>query len=999
VRDRAIPLVLTLVVVVLVATTAVTAAGGTERVDSQSTVGTAFETAEDRQMGSHSSVENESGGRDRGQSADGHSGVAEQKGTGEDAPVAKQQTDPSVSAPPDERRPGVPYSVTRPLDTIRTFEQPNGVRFEGTFWTAGVTAGWRTDAGYTVLQGEDGYWYYAANGEGRLVPSDARVGIDRVPAAIPTGLVPSVGTDLASVGTDEIPSTGNQSIPAVMVNFSDTSTSYSPPEFQSLLFGDDPDIATGPGSVTDYYEEASYGQLTLTGDVEGWETADNGESYYGGGGIGDGGSPTGAAELVKEAAQKADSQVDFAGYDNDGDCVVDQFAAIHQGGGQEVTGQTEDIWSHRWYLSAGTDSAYATDDSSAGCSTIYVNGYTIQPETYNGQIATIGVYAHEFGHGLGLPDLYDTDGSSEGIGNWGLMGSGSYGTVTRPGDAPNHLTAWSKSSLGWLDPLEITTGEAQSVTLEDVSTDSDYLKLLDEANNTNGEYFYVENRQTVGFDQGLPGEGLLVSHVNESRLADDCVFSNSCNDDENNKLVDIEAADGNEDMDERLNRGDEGDPWDESASPFDDSSTPSSDYDNGSSSNATVSSVQFADGTAQGTATLDAAVSGPANLAVNLTGTNAPVFEGNTLSANVTVENTGDTEGTRTITLDSGSLGSSSTSLTLGPGESTLLTLTVATSNGDAGNYTATVGSGDDSDSTTVTVLAPVESNVSALSIVGQGTEATITAGDNGNASVVVENAGGQSESFDVTLEIGAAVNRSQTTSELAAGETETAVFESATGELDNGTYTVTVSTADDTVDGTLTVESPTTGLVFSSQNVTESEDVVVGDVSSGGVESLLLVTYEKDGEDTVAGVANGTFGGENVTVTLDEFVGFPATYTAHLVPVDNASGPYAPGDALSAATASAALVNTSTNVTTSTGAPMVTVGEGPAKDTTGDGLLNDVVGTGSFNIFDMQALFDNKEYLNSEGLAEFFNFQGSNPDEVTIFDVQALFDIYQEAT
>jgi Uncharacterized protein conserved in bacteria len=199
--------------------------------------------------------------------------------------------------------------------------------------------------------------------------------------------------------------------------------------------------------------------------------------------------------------------------------VVDQFATIHQGGGQEVTDQTEDIWSHRWYLSAGTGSAYVTDDSSPDCATIEVNGYTIQPETFYGQIATIGVYAHEFGHGLGLPDLYDTDYSSEGIGNWGLMGSGSYGGVNRSGDAPNHMTAWTKAYLGWLDPPTVTTGELRdSISLNNVSQSNDYLKLLNESNNTNGEYFYVENRQQVGFDKGLPGEGLLVTHINESRL-------------------------------------------------------------------------------------------------------------------------------------------------------------------------------------------------------------------------------------------------------------------------------------------------------------------------------------------------------------------------------------------------------------------------------------------------------------------------------------------------
>lgn len=592
-------------------------------------------------------------------------------------------SDGGASLPADEERPGIPYSVNRPSDPTRTFAQPNGVTFAAAFWSAGVTAGWRTADDYTITVGENGYWYYATRTDGHLVPSDARVGIDQVPASIPTELVPSVptggvqtavgattnGTTIggATVEIDRIPSTGNQSVPVVMINFSDTSTSYSPSEFQSLLFGDDPYIATGPGSVTDYYEEISSGQLTLTGNVSGWETADNSQSYYGSNGTGDGGSPTGAAELVKEAAQKADDQVDFAQYDNDGDCVVDQFSVIHQGGGQETTDQAEDIWSHRWFLSAGTDSKYESNDSSPGCTSIYVDGYTIQPETLNGQMVTIGIYAHEFGHGLGLPDLYDTDGSSAGIGNWGLMGTGLYGEVDRFGDAPNHMTAWSKAYLDWLDPVEVTTGEGRDgITLKNVSRNDNYLKLLNETNSTNGEYFYLENRQDVGFDQGLPGEGLLVTHINESRIADSCVFFNDCNDDEDNKLVDVEAADGNEDMDNNRNRGDTGDPWGEGASPFDDTSNPSSKYDNGTSSNARVSKIQFSAGTTRGAATFD--VFGGGRFQVRINTTSAPVAEGETLSVDAIVENAGDMQDTQTITLDIGALGTNSTTVTLSGG-------------------------------------------------------------------------------------------------------------------------------------------------------------------------------------------------------------------------------------------------------------------------------------------------------------------------------------------
>ncbi|MCK4773481.1 MAG: immune inhibitor A, partial [Candidatus Krumholzibacteria bacterium] len=68
-------------------------------------------------------------------------------------------------------------------------------------------------------------------------------------------------------------------------------------------------------------------------------------------------------------------------------------------------------------------------------------------------IIDIGVFCHEFGHAFGLPDLYDTNGGSAGVGHWGLMGSGSWNTVTQP----SHMSAWAKNELGWVNLVEIDT--------------------------------------------------------------------------------------------------------------------------------------------------------------------------------------------------------------------------------------------------------------------------------------------------------------------------------------------------------------------------------------------------------------------------------------------------------------------------------------------------------------------------------------------------------------
>lgn len=863
-----------------------TAPAGAERAESQDMIGFTFQLSETPQDAIQI-IENSNTDdlRSTTWSAGWHSGGSNYVQTdGRNASTIHQLKDDAregaMLLPANEDPQGVLYSVNRPPELTSTFRQPSGQTFEAQFWSAGVTAGWRTDDGYTIIKAEDGYWYYAIKSNGRLVPSSARVGIAQVPASTPTKLVPSVMTDRAStdgtaIGVDEVPSTGTQEIPVVGINFNDTSTSYSPSEFQSLLFGDDPSIATGPGSVTDYYEEVSSGQLTLTGNVSGWETADNNESYYGGGGTGDGGRPDGAAELVKEAAQKADNRVNFAQYDNDNDCIVDQFAVIHQGGGQEVTNNPDDIWSHRWFLSAGTDSRYESNDSSPGCTSIYVDGYTIQPETLDGQMVTIGVYAHEFGHGLGLPDLYDTDGSSAGIGNWGLMGTGSYGEVSQLGDAPNHMIAWSKAYLDWLDPVEITSGEARDeVTLRNVSKNNDYLKLLNETDNKNGEYFYIENRQETGFDQGLPGEGLLVSHVNESRIADDCIFFNTCNDDEENKLVDIEAADGKTELDKNRNRGDVGDLWSENTGPFDESSTPSSEYDNGSSSDAAVSTIRFSAGSAQGAATLNASVKSSAKFIIDIVETNTPV-EGEELNVTANIENTGDTQDTQTVEMSVGALGSNSTSLALGGGNSTTVTLSVETGSGDAGEYTATVSSVDGTASANVTVDEPSLFDVMIISV-----DSVVKENETVTVSYNVTNTGDVQATQNVTFAVDGAVENDTGPITLNASKKFTGQFSYDTKTGDSPAVVVAVSSDDDSASETVTVNKPPVfevAITGIDSAVTEGETVTVAFevTNTGNVQATQDIIFSINGttEDTKPGITlNGseTFSGQFTYHTSD---------------------------------------------------------------------------------------------------------------------------------
>ena len=149
---------------------------------------------------------------------------------------------------------------------------------------------------------------------------------------------------------------------------------------------------------------------------------------------------------------------------------------------------------------------------------VYVQSYSTEPEYWvsPGDMTT-GVYAHEMGHVLGLPDLYDRDYSSAGIGEWSLMAGGSWNGPGGLGGSPARFDAWCAAQLGWLQPQTIT-GDPATRSLGDVAgSRTAAYKLYPNGGASGSEYFLVENRQKTGTDAALPGSGLLVWHVDETR--------------------------------------------------------------------------------------------------------------------------------------------------------------------------------------------------------------------------------------------------------------------------------------------------------------------------------------------------------------------------------------------------------------------------------------------------------------------------------------------------
>ncbi|MCP4683998.1 MAG: M6 family metalloprotease domain-containing protein [bacterium] len=345
------------------------------------------------------------------------------------------------------------------------------------------------------------------------------------------------------------PMAGPFRILALLVDFSDNVSSVAPAYFDTLIYGG------STGSVRHYFDEISYSQIDLVTvndpSTIGWTRAPQAYAFYVDNNFGLYSSyPNNAQKMVEDVVDAVDGSVDFSLYDNDGNGYVDVLLVIHAGSGAELGGtDNTKMWSHKWAISPRLKDG------------VYISSYTAQPEFWSSPgDMTIGVYSHELCHGFGLPDLYDTDGSSQGIGDWGIMAGGSWNGSL--GSSPAHPSAWSRIQMGFATPINVTANlGGQSIGA--VNTGGSIYRLW--TSGTGGdEYFLVENRQRVGYDAALPGDGLLIWHVDDAKST-----SGNDNDQEwypgqptaDHYLVALEQADGLYSMEYGSNQGGASDPF------------------------------------------------------------------------------------------------------------------------------------------------------------------------------------------------------------------------------------------------------------------------------------------------------------------------------------------------------------------------------------------------------------------------------------------------------
>ncbi|MFH1756154.1 MAG: M6 family metalloprotease domain-containing protein, partial [Candidatus Latescibacterota bacterium] len=281
---------------------------------------------------------------------------------------------------------------------------------------------------------------------------------------------------------EEYSLSGTFHVPVLLGQFSNRIATFTGAALEQELFAG----PWTPGTMSDYFDEISYGALNVTGDVTNWVTVSQVDAYYegppGAGGL----PPDGrVGQFLLEVLNANDPAFNFGLYDNDGpdgvansgddDGFVDFISFVHSEKGGECG--TANVWSHSWVVSAWQDFSYqpyTTNDAAAGGGFIKIDDYTIQPGYSCSDIMIeIGVFCHETGHAFGLPDLYDANGGGpEGIGHWGIMGSGNWNIPSQP----SHPCAWSRKELGWLVPAEIDW-QGETVLIPQIETNPVAYKL------------------------------------------------------------------------------------------------------------------------------------------------------------------------------------------------------------------------------------------------------------------------------------------------------------------------------------------------------------------------------------------------------------------------------------------------------------------------------------------------------------------------------------------
>lgn len=414
--------------------------------------------------------------------------------------------------------------------------------------------------GYIISTGTDGFYQYGTiDGQGHFVPSQVRVNnisqrtstersfiktlskkIDFSTLDSQSRMAKATAANQTNTATKgSYPLTGSPKSLVILVNFSDKNFATASPEIAYTNLLNKPGYSEngGTGSAKDYFESASNRVFSPEFDVVGPYTLPQTMDYYGKNNSSkDDSNPR---QMVIDACTLADAAgVDFTQYDTDGDGYVDNVFIYYAGYNEAEGGPDNSVWPHRWVL--------ANTNTKFDGKIVYDYACTSELRGNSGSnMCGIGTFCHEFGHVLGLPDYYNTNGNYtyNTLSYWNIMDSGPY---LNSGRTPPTYSAYDRFYLNWLTPVELKT--AQNVNLNPLDTSNKAYLITQYGNhNLNGsspspvEFFTLENRQQEGWDSYLPGHGLLISRIYYNSTT---WYNNTVNNNASAMGYDIIEADG-----------------------------------------------------------------------------------------------------------------------------------------------------------------------------------------------------------------------------------------------------------------------------------------------------------------------------------------------------------------------------------------------------------------------------------------------------------------------
>lgn len=314
-------------------------------------------------------------------------------------------------------------------------------------------------------------------------------------------------------------------VPVILANYTDV-------QFKNT------DFSVYKASLEKYFADNSFGQYTPSFDIIGPVTLPGDRRSYGAND--EEGDDIGDAVMIADACNSVEDLADFTLYDQDGDGRIDALAVIYAGEGEKQDYLPDAVWEFTDDLEATLELDYLVQLDGKTVASCCAVPELRTPSKRDG----IGTFIHEFAHILGLPNFSSTAGLLvKTLGDWDVM---DHGCFNDGANTPSAMSAYERWYLGWIEPILLDG--PMNVRLRDLNESGDCAIITATGqSNLNGlspdprEFYILENRQQSGWDQYIPGHGLMLTKIDYVKNKWE---SDEVNSVERHLCVDLVEADG-----------------------------------------------------------------------------------------------------------------------------------------------------------------------------------------------------------------------------------------------------------------------------------------------------------------------------------------------------------------------------------------------------------------------------------------------------------------------